>query len=181
MKPTLDQLLQQSNEHRNQIERIAKLPNERLTRKPNEKSWCVLEVIDHLSKVYEIYQPNFEKVLAQSTVLDNGHEVTYKNSLLGRLAIAGNKPKGKKRRFKMKTFDFFEPSLESKELVIAEFFKKKEAFNYLLKEARTKDVSKVKMPTALGEKYKLYVPECFAFVLAHEARHLVQIEELLTD
>lgn len=179
MKPSLDQLLQQSNELKNQIEKISEAPEESLTRRPDEKSWCVLEVIDHLNKVYDIYLANFERVLTEAYELSDDEEVKYKNSLLGRMAIFSSKPKGTKRRFKMKTFDFFEPSPLSRDHVFSTFLRNKATFNELLKDARTKDVGKMKMPTALGEKYKLYVPECFAFVLAHEERHLVQMKSII--
>ncbi len=176
---TLEQLLHKSNDLKNQILEIQKMDNQITSQKPNAKAWSALEVIDHLNKVYDIYLPHFEKALANTPELIEGNEIEYKTSILGKMAIYGSKPKQRKRRFKMKTFDFFQPVEDEKSDVIETFLKNKEAFNDFIKDARIKQVGRVKMPTALGSNFKLYVTECFAFVWAHEERHMIQIDETL--
>lgn len=91
------------------------------------------------------------------------------------------KPKGKKRKFKMKTFDFFVPTIDEEkvEQVFSTFQSNKMRFNELIKLARKKNLKGVKIPTALGQKVKFYIPECMEFILAHEQRHIVQIKGLL--
>ena len=98
-------------------------------------------------------------------------------NILGRFAIYSMKPKGTKRKYKMKTFDFFQPTEHSKKEVVDAFVTNKAAFNQLLKEARTKNLKGIQMPTSLGKRVKFYVPECFEFILAHEQRHMVQLAE----
>lgn len=175
-----EHLLERSNRIKSRIlTEIAGLDQEVLTQKESPKKWSAIEVVDHLNKVYDIYLENFDKTISAAPKL-NGEAQKYQRTVLGRLSVYTNKPKGKKRKFKMKTFDFFYPTENIDcDKIIKEFAEKKEVFNTQLKEARLKNLNNLKMPTALGEKMKFYVSECFDFLLAHEERHMVQIDGIL--
>lgn len=182
MNTTLEKTLQRSNQISNYMEtEVQTLPEAILKKKPAAKKWSIIEVVSHLNQVYARYLENFDRAIEQAEPNRSEEEQPEKRSLLGRLAIYTNRPKGKKRKFKMKTFDFFEPSENSiaHNETLDLFFKNKEAFNQLIKKARKRKVNGIKMPTALGEKMRFYVPECFEFVTAHEERHIVQIQELV--
>ena len=184
MEVNFEQILQQSNQIKNYIKSdIAELPDNKLNWKPSDKKWSVLEVVSHLNRVYEIYLDNFEAAISSAPKLTSDQALDYQASILGRLSIYAMKPKGKKRRFKMKTFDFFNPISEpdKKHVTLDLFLKNKEIFNELIRQARSKNLKNIKMPTALGEKMKFYVPECFRFILAHEERHVVQIATILEE
>lgn len=181
MEVNYEALLQQSNQFGNYVKAdIATLDQGTLTWKEEPKRWSVLEVISHLNQVYNIYFDNFDKAIDGAPDLD-GKVAKKQSTLLGQLSIYSMKPKGSKRRFKMKTFDFFEPTVDLSRTddTIHLFLKNKERFNAIIRKARLKNLKGVKMPTALGEKMKFYVPECIEFILAHEARHIVQMEEVL--
>jgi hypothetical protein len=184
MEVNYEKMLQQSNQIKNYIKvDVASLPEEQLTRKPNEKKWSALEVVEHLNKVYPVYLDNFRNAIESADDLAENEEQQMQRTIIGRLAVFTNKPKGKKRRFKMKTFDFFRPAVgpEQSHQVIDTFIKNKETFNELMKMARKKNLKNIKIPTALGEKVKFYIPECFNFLIAHEERHVVQIELTLAS
>ncbi|MEO1254349.1 MAG: DinB family protein [Bacteroidota bacterium] len=182
MDVNYEKLLQDSNRIKNYIKAdIGNLKADQLNKKPAENKWSALEVIEHLNKVYDVYLDNFHHIITSAKDL-KAHEVPQmKRTILGRLSIYANKPKGNKRRFKVRTFDFFRPAIgpEMTHEVIDTFLRKKDRFNELIKAARTKDLRKVKIATALGKRVKFYIPECFEFLLAHEERHMIQIEEAL--
>ena len=182
METYYEQLLERSNVIRNRITNdIVMLEEAHLTWKKTPKQWSIIEVVDHLNKVYDIYEPNFRKAIDTAPSL-NGQQQKEQHTLLGRLSIYSMRPKKDKRKFKMKTFSFFEPTVEnSPNKVIAAYESKKNTFNGFMKEARLKNLNNQKMPTALGEKMKFYVAECFDFILAHEERHLVQMEKLVAQ
>ena len=182
METYYEQLLERSNIIRNRIiTDIAALDESQLTWKKTPKQWSIIEVVDHLNKVYDIYEPNFRKAIDAAPSL-NGQQQKEQHTLLGRLSIYSMRPKKQKRKFKMKTFSFFEPTVgNSPNKVIEAYGSKKDTFNGFMKEARLKNLNNKKMPTALGEKMKFYVAECFDFILAHEERHLVQIEKLVVQ
>ncbi len=178
MEVNFEQLLQHSNQMKNYIRTdVSSLSNERLNWKENPKKWSIIEVVDHLNKVYEKYHNNFEKAIRNAPELKDETQIKQQ-TILGRLSIYSMKPKGKKRRFKMKTFDFFQPqiNMNDTDATIELFLQNKDRFNGYLKESRSKNLNGLKMPTALGEKMEFYIPECFEFILGHEERHLVQIE-----
>ena len=182
MEVNYEKMLQDSNRIKNYIKGdIANLDEPVLTKKPNPKKWSALEVVEHLNKVYDVYLDNFTKAINDARDLSENESPNMRRTILGRLSISINRPKGSKRRFKMKTFDFFRPAVPPDQTneVIDSFLNKKETFNDLIKKARTKDLRNVKVPTALGEKVKFYVPECFEFLLAHEERHMIQIAEAI--
>ncbi|MFT7197263.1 MAG: hypothetical protein ACI83W_001632, partial [Marinoscillum sp.] len=62
---------------------------------------------------------------------------------------------------------------------VKRYLDNKEFFEKLLKEASTRDLAGLKVPTALGQKVRFYVSGCFDFIFAHEQRHLVQINQTL--
>lgn len=182
MEVNYEKLLQHSNQMKHHIQSdIAKLSPEILTKKPKPDQWSVLEVIEHLSLVYDKYLTNFKNAIDSAPDLKNGESTNVQRTLMGRLSIYSMKPKGQKRRFKMKTFDFFRPvhTPDTTNSIINDYLERKEQFNELIRNARLKNLKNVKIPTALGDRMRFYVPECFEFILAHEERHMVQIQQLL--
>lgn len=181
MDVNFEQLLQHSNEMKNYIKMdVASLSKEQLNWKENQKKWSVLEVVSHLNRIYEKYHENFEKAIHSAPEL-RGEPLKKQRTIIGSLSIFSMKPKGQKRKFKMKTFDFFLPQIDPNNVdeTLQLFLQNKERFNGYLKESRSRNLKGIKMPTALGEKMKFYVPECFEFILGHEARHMMQIKEII--
>lgn len=179
MEVNYEKMLADSNRIKNYIKAdVANTEDELLTKKENEKRWSALEVIEHLNKVYDVYLDNFNQAIDLAEDLTNNETQDMQRTILGRLSIYANRPKGKKRRFKMKTFDFFRPAIAPEQVnaVIENYLEKKDIFNDLIRRARTKNLNGMKIPTALGDKVKFYIPECFEFLLAHEQRHLIQIQ-----
>ncbi len=177
---TWKSLLELSQSIKNEILQIASHDIEKLQWKSDVKSWSVLEILNHLSLVYELYANNFERTIeAAPQSSEQSHSIKY--SLLGRLSIFSQRPNNEKRRMKMKTFDFFQPDYKSCESheVVKRYLANKEVFEKLLIDASTRDLAELKVPTALGQKVRFYVSECFDFILAHEQRHLVQINQTL--
>lgn len=181
MEVNFEQLLQHSNQMKNYIKTdVASLSNEQLNWKESDKKWSALEVVSHLNRVYNKYHDNFEKAIRNAPEL-SGEKQKKQSTIIGRMSIYSMKPKGQKRNFKMKTFDFFQPQIDPNNVndTIQLFLKNKDRFNDYLNESRSKNLEGIKIPTALGEKMKFYVPECFEFILGHEERHMVQLKEIL--
>lgn len=184
MEVNFEQILEQSNKIKNYVKtEVAEFSDDQLNWKASAKKWSTLEVVSHLNRVYEKYLDNFKHAIDSAPDLQPNEVQDYQSTILGKISIYTMKPKGKKRRFKMKTFDFFNPVSEpdKKHITIDLFLKNKEVFNELIRQARGKNLKNIKMPTALGEKMKFYVPECFRFILAHEQRHIVQIATILEE
>ncbi len=183
MEANFEILLQQSNTIKNFIkDKVVPLDSAYLLRKADEKSWSVLEVIKHLNLVYDKYLVNLENAVANAEQLQEGGVVKKKTTILGSISVYSQRPKGNKRKFKMKTFDFFEPEINNEELhqTLDDYYAKKNRFNEILRESRLKNLENVKIPTALGERVQFYFYQCLEFLIAHEQRHVVQIKNILS-
>ena len=134
MEVNYEKLLQRSNEMKNHVMEIANLNSDTLNWKEKKDKWSVIEVIGHLNKVFDIYLDNFRESIESAPQLNGNEEAPMQRTLLGRLSIYSNKPRERKRKFKMKTFSFFQPDHdpEKTETIIKEFLDNKEQFNELI-------------------------------------------------
>lgn len=167
------------------VRELHQLEISQLVMSPNAKSWNVVEVLAHLSKSYGLYVEKIDAALAKLPTTNSGSQ-DFKARPWQQFAIEGQRPKGKKRKWKMKTLKRFEPLLERETLtrekidaIFDEFFQLHGHLKEVILKSRSKDVSKVKITSAIGPIIKFYLPEAFEFLLCHMERHMVQINEIL--
>ncbi|MEM9325498.1 MAG: DinB family protein [Bacteroidota bacterium] len=180
MKVNFLQLLQESNQIDECLEKeVMLLSDEDLRLRPDDKSWSVIEVIDHLNLTFDLYKPRLDQAFSGA---EERIEVREEVSLRATrsLMIQSVAPKGNKRPFKMKTFDFFNPEVSDAEVekVLAQYKKYRVIFNQYLKDARTRDVDLRVVPSAI-KQISFRVPEALKFLLSHEQRHIVQLREII--
>lgn len=182
MEANFERLLQESNMLAHFVkEEVVTLEPGTLAQKPGVDQWSVIEVVDHLNLVYDKYLDNMSKAIEAAPSLLEGKAIQKKKTVLGSLSVYAMAPKKDKIRFKMKTFDFFTPEIDEGEIdqVLGRFLANKERFNDLVRAARTRDIERVKIPTSLGEKVRFYLFQCMEFIIAHEKRHIVQMQRLI--
>lgn len=178
--------IQRLNGMLNNVRELQKLGLSQLVTAPNAKSWNVVEVLAHLNKSYNLYEEKIDVALSQLPNTDSGSQ-EFKARPWQQFAIEGQRPKGKKRKWKMKTLKRFEPLLERETLtqekidtIFDAFFQLHGHLKNAILESRSKEVSKVKITSAIGPIIKFYLPEAFEFLLCHMERHMVQIDKILT-
>lgn len=182
---TPENQIQRLNTIVSKVNTVRKLDAKALIVAKKPKTWSVVEIIAHLNIAYELYADRLDDLLQKLPNHTNGY-VSFKARRWQRLVIEGTRPKGKQRKWKMKTLKKFEPLLDIKSMDsegIAEVFQKFEALHLHLKngilESRSKEVTNMKIDSAIGPIVKFYLPECFEFLLAHLERHMVQIDHIL--
>lgn len=86
----------------------------------------------------------------------------------------------------MKTTQKFQPVFQLEELndqkveqIFTQFFSDKQHLKESIHQSRTKQVRQQKFNSAIGPIVRFYLPEAFEFVIGHDERHLVQMEEVL--
>lgn len=181
MEANFEELLRDSNLVGHYInEEIKSLEINQLTWKPTPEQWSLVEVVDHLNLIYDKYLTHMKLAIDQAPTLVNNRSQKKKTTILGNLSVYSMKPKKQVVRFKMKTFDFFDPRQDPKTVkdIFETFARNKGAFNELIKTARLKDVESVKIPTSLGSRIRFYIIQCMEFIIAHEQRHLIQMKAL---
>ena len=107
---TPENQIQRLNHFLNYVEDVKRESYDVLSFRPNSTSWNVLEVLEHLRISHSLYKSNIDIALKELT---QNSEVPwqYRPSLWTRLVLKGQRPKGNKRPFKIKTLKRFEPLL----------------------------------------------------------------------
>ncbi|MDC6362211.1 MULTISPECIES: hypothetical protein [Flavobacteriaceae] len=177
--------IQRLNAILNKVDQLQNLGLPSLTSHPNSKSWNILEVLVHLNIAYGHYQQKFNQYIPK--LPDNKSENEgFRIRRWQKLVVDSQRPKEGVRKWKMKTLKKFEPPLDRNQLnheKSKEIFKTFFELHNHLKEAvllcRKKEVSQLKIPSAIGPIVLFYLPEAFEFLICHLERHMVQIDEIL--
>jgi hypothetical protein len=155
-----------------------------LAQPPRLNAWSVLQIVDHLHIVYDLYRPRIQQLL---DALPRTHEPVgcFYPGWLARLSIASQRPtEHDERRWKMKTLTRFEPAESTEtstepDTAFRALFADLEHLAGAVKAARYREVRRRKIVSGVGPLVKFYLPEAFEFLLAHTERHAVQIRETL--
>ncbi|MEM9141928.1 MAG: hypothetical protein AAGA86_03000 [Bacteroidota bacterium] len=185
LQVTPENQIQRLNHIFNQVAHLQKLEPEVLYHRPRSKAWNVLEILEHLSIAYSFYREKLETTLETSPKGVNGTWV-FKVRPWQHFVLEGQRPKGKKRPFKIKTLKRFVPYLQgesgSATQVQVTFNRFHDAYGHLkdqILDSRIKKVGLQKVSSAIGPIVRFYLPEAFEFLICHAERHMVQIEETL--
>ncbi|MEM6542134.1 MAG: hypothetical protein AAF634_13305 [Bacteroidota bacterium] len=180
---TPEHQIQRLNHILNTVSALRKMPAATLTRAPHSKSWNVLEVLEHLSISLYLYTSKLKQAFSELPESDSG-SWSCKVRPWQRFVIEGQRPKGKKRPFKIKTLKRFEPLLTSEDLehgdtIFERFLTSYRHLKQQIVSSRTRQMKHSPFSSAIGPIVKFYLPEAFEFLLCHAERHMVQIEEIL--
>ena len=187
-KITAQDQIQRINLMTNQVRKFSELPAEVWLTKPSAKQWNLMEIIEHLNRAYLDYEARIDAALASLQKADQPNDHFYP-TYFKRWVIEGQRPKGKVRRFKMKTFSRMDPTqdgtfLGHQELedTIERFFEVQEKLKQQIADARMRQgIDRLKIDSAVGKWMRFYLPEAFEFLVNHEERHLVQMEEVVEE
>ena len=182
---TSENQIQRLNHLIEQVKEWQRLDLLTLTQKLNDKSWSVVEVIEHMSIAYDSYIAKVDQALAKCPT-GSKEPAAFKSRTWQKIVINAQRPKGNQRKWKMKTLSRFEPQLGNASFdrkkvdeIFANFYRKYGHLHQSIIKSRQKEVTKAKFPSAIGSLVSFYLPECFEFVLSHAERHQVQIQEIL--
>ncbi len=177
--------IQRLNQILNRVSELQGMPLETLITAPHPKSWNVLEVLEHLSIATALYEAKIERAFSELTTSNKG-SWSFSVRPWQRFVIEGQRPKGKKRPFKIKTLKRFEPLLNPETLdaqkgsaVFERFLTSYRDLKAHIVSSRTKQMKHVPFSSAIGPIVKFYLPEAFEFLVCHAERHMVQIDEIL--
>lgn len=162
---------------------VKALPAEVLLHRPAPDQWNALEVFEHMVLSSGIYVRGLERVFDQRA---DGlpFNPSFRPGLLGDYFTKGMMPKPDGTiRNRMRTMRMFDPprnngaSLES----IDHFIDLCERFLRLLDRARRSDLNRMKVTSSLGPIVRFKAGDAFRFPIAHQQRHLLQLERVLAS
>tara|TARA_R110002096_G_scaffold27330_2_gene83700 strand:- start:6918 stop:7475 length:558 start_codon:yes stop_codon:yes gene_type:complete len=171
----ISELIELTRQNINEAEQLNQKPINELNWKLDEKTWSVLEAIEHLNLYGDFYLPEIEKYLSKSKKIT---EAYYKPGLLGNYFAKSMLPKEKLN--KMNTFKSKNPNGSNLDKSALErFLSQQEKTLILLNKARNISLNKIKVPTTLGKLVKLKLGDTFRVVIYHNLRHIVQTKKIL--
>jgi hypothetical protein len=163
-------------------QKLARLDETTLNMQPAPGKWSMAQVIEHLNTYNRYYLPLVAKRMpAARKILGNA---PYKPGWLGDYFVKSMysdvKTKGVIAN-KMSAMKGHIPDavLDGKN-VIAEFMADGEQLLLLLDAAKAVDMSSVKIPITIARWIKISMGDALRFLIAHQVRHMHQINNLLT-
>jgi len=148
-------------------------PMERLTDKPNENDWSILECIEHLNLYGYFYLPEIERNIMHA---EPGNKLYFKSGLLGNYFVNMIKASNKKKIKATKQMDSTGSDLSL--ATIDQFIKQLDWLDSLLEKSQKLDLAKVKTAISLTTFVKLRLGDTLRFVVYHNERHLLQAKQM---
>jgi hypothetical protein len=170
----IQEIIEQTRQSMNKAEQLKRLDLDRLTWRQHERSWSILECLEHLNLYGDYYLPEIENAIKKS---NTDPEMEVKHGLLGNYFAKSMLPKEKMT--KMQTFKDKNP-LHAKldKDVIDRFISQQVKLLDLLSQSRHVSLNKVSIKTSISSLLKLKLGDTFQFFSNHIIRHLLQIERI---
>ena len=147
---------------------------EKLNFRLSEKSWSILECLEHLNLYGKFYIPEISKRIKKS---DTKSTEIFNSGILGNYFAKSMLPKDNLN--KMKTFKSMNPihsNLDEK--VLNEFIIQQKQMINLLNDAENVDLNKIKTSISISSLIKLKLGDTFRFVIYHNQRHIEQAKKI---
>lgn len=148
-----------------------------LNYKATQKTWSILECIEHLNRYGNFYIPEIKKSISNA---NTSSEVYFKSGLLGNYFAKSMLPK--KNLNKMKTFRDKNPNgsnLDKK--VIETFLIQQKEILKLLEQAKVINLTKTKTSISISKWIKFRLGDTFRFFIYHNLRHIKQVENIVLE
>lgn len=148
-----------------------------LLQQPAAGKWSVIQVLEHLNSYGNYYLLAIERSLKQNKPSTGA----FKPGWLGDYFTKLMKP-GKNGRIahKMQSPKDHRPHSHPDAFpVLTTFFEQQHYLLELLEKAKAKNIGKIRTPISISRLIKLKAGDVFRFLIAHEQRHFVQIENTL--
>jgi hypothetical protein len=151
-----------------------------LRHEPGEGRWSVAQVLAHLNSYGKYYLPEIQKSLDNSSLaatefFSPGWAGEYFTKIMrpGINGVIKNKMKSPKGHRPMPIADV--------DGVIDIFIDQQYWLLELIEQARKKAIGKIRTPISISRFIKLKTGDTFRFLIAHEQRHFVQIENVINE
>ena len=169
---------------RRQMDRVRELqdmPLDKLRERPAPERWSALEVVEHMNLSTGKYHQGLMKVYADPR---SGlrFRSTFKPGRWGNLGADGMVPRRDGSiRWRMRTMGMFEPrpGRVADRSPIARFLMIQQDLLDLLEKARTRGIEGARVTSTLGPILRFKAGDAFRFPIAHQERHLLQLQRTL--
>jgi hypothetical protein len=173
----LEQLKSETNTVLDRISQLRGSGELLLNAQPEPGKWSLAQIVEHLNTYNRYYLP-VAKIAINKARKANGTS-TFSSGWLGNYftkSMYSEVVSSKKISNKMKAFKGHRPDANlNAQAVIDEFIADEKLLLQLLKDAAHADLASVKIPITLSKWIKISVGDALRFLVAHQVRHLLQI------
>lgn len=160
---------------------LRSLPLERLHRRPGPDRWSVMEVVEHMNLSSGHYYRRLQALYAKPAGSLRPSD-TFLPGRWGQLAVQAMNPKADGTiGWRMRTLGMFEPRTTITEgwAAFGRFEAMLAGFQELLALADKRGLEGPRITSTLGPILRFKVGDAFRFPIAHQQRHMLQIERVL--
>lgn len=152
-----------------------------LNTSPAPGKWSILQVIEHLNSYNRYYLPELESALQRGKQTGISFNTQFKSGWFGDYFTKMMMPgEGGKISNKMNAPKDHRPvAHQDAHKVISEFLAGEQKLISLLQMALNTDMGKLRLPISISRLIKLKAGDTFRFLIAHQQRHFVQLQNAM--
>lgn len=165
------------------VEELRSMSLELLQQRPSPKRWSVMEVIEHMNLSSGVYYRGLKDLYSKPNSKLR-FSPTYSPGKLGAFSTKAMRPGYEgKISWRMKTMGMFEPRTAATKgwKALDEFQDMLRGMIALLEQAKKKGVEGEKVTSSLGPILRFKPGDAFTFPIAHQERHMLQIEKTIGE
>jgi DinB family protein len=155
---------------------VAGLSDEQLHRRPAPERWSIIECLAHLNTTIRATLPAFDRSIADARDRGLAAPGPFRYGWFSRWMIRSMEPPPKRR---MRTFPIFMPVANPPSAAtLADFFVVRDELAARLRQADGLDLKRARVVSPVSRFFRLPLGGYFAFVIAHERRHIWQAQQV---
>lgn len=132
--------------------------------------WSMAQCLEHLNSYGRYYLPEIRKRMEQA---NDAAALSFSSSWLGNYFTRMMEPGAKSKAMKAPKAHIPLRQLDAAQ-VVAEFTAQQELLLMLVRKARSKDISRIRIPVSIAKFIRLKLGDVFGFLIAHNERHMQQ-------
>lgn len=171
----INQLIEDTRKNLNVLEQLDKNSDSDLNFKPTPEKWSVLECVEHLNTYGDFYLPELTNRIQNGRPSASG---VFKSGIIGNYFVRIIEPSDNIKKMKAQPYHTPDGSNLTRE-VMAKFRLQQMQTLDLLDKARKVDLTKTKTKISISKILKLRLGDTLRFLIAHNARHLLQAQNVL--
>ncbi len=145
--------------------------------RPGPNRWSVAECVHHLNRTTAAYLPAIDKATERAKTRGWMSEGPFKYGKMGTWFVNAMEPPPKRRYRTMAVFAG--PADLSFRDIVNKFFSSQERLRQRLHRSNGLDLARVRVVSPATRVVRFRLGQCFAFLLAHERRHLWQAHRIM--
>ncbi|QHV97744.1 DinB family protein [Spirosoma endbachense] len=158
------------------------LSDARFLQAPTPAQWSVAQCLEHLNSYGLYYIPLIEKAIQTGEQHNLTAKDVFSSGWLGNYFAESMRPGADGAiRLKMKAVKNHTPDAQlNPRDVLTEFSRQQAQLQSLLERAQHIDIGKLRIPISIASWIKLSLGDTFRFLIAHEQRHVLQAQKVLS-